>query len=677
LLLATKSILSDYRAIEFVGKGSWGYVYKARHPTLPRWVAIKQLKPRWIADQGALQRFLREAEVVARLNDPNVVTIYDRKHDEESGSYYIITEFTDQGTLEDLLRQSPAGLPFEQIVHLAMGICSGLQAVHRQGVVHRDIKPSNVLLFHGGEGRLIPKLSDFGIAKVPTSSDADSEPSSAIYGSLYYISPEQLDKSLPVDGRADLYSLGILIYELITSQVPFTGSIDEIIVKHTIVEPTAPQQLRPDTPSLLQEIVMRALRKSPRDRYQSASDMHEALSAVLDATIRERRRRRFRTLVRRGLEHLRKGEWDDAAEVLRQADVLEPGDERVRAGLRKCEEQQGLGRLYDLATQHLDHDNWEKAREYLSEILSVDPAYAQGHAQEQLDLATAKIEQRRSNEDLMVQYRRGMGLYRTQEWPQAISYLRWVVDQDQGFEDAADRLAEAQDYAKAHRLFDQAQACVERTEWEQAVSLLEAIRSLAPPDVDVTQDLANARVELAKLREEQLLVAWYDAGIAQLQPGNIEQARTYLQQVQDRRPDYRDAGERLAEIDKGFDISARLVRASQLEELGEFNSALNAYLEILLLDRSNRKALRRLAVLGQGHPSKLARVLTIGFHTAVVVISATCLRVFDYVEARLGPQPFWLKLLFIAVPVGASLVVFLYAMRDKDTTDRKHDRGSG
>ena len=214
------TVLFGYRVLEFVGEGGWAYVYKAQHPKLPKFVAIKQLKPEWVEDERALQRFLREANIVARINHPNVVTIYDLRQDHPSGLHYIITEFAEKGTLADRLQDSPNGLPVDEVLHVAMGICNGLEAVHRRGLVHRDIKPTNILMVDVGESRDIPKLGDFGIAEPPTNTDLDAgleiPESSGVYGTIPYMSPEQLDTKVEVDHRSDLYSLGVLLYELLT-----------------------------------------------------------------------------------------------------------------------------------------------------------------------------------------------------------------------------------------------------------------------------------------------------------------------------------------------------------------------------------------------------------------------------------------------------------------------------
>jgi tetratricopeptide (TPR) repeat protein/tRNA A-37 threonylcarbamoyl transferase component Bud32 len=594
-ILEPNTGLFGYRVLEFVSEGTWAYVYKAQHPKLPMLVAIKQLKPEWAEDEDALQRFLREANIVAQLQHPNVVRIYDLKHDEETGLHYIITEFAEKGTLADRLEKSPEGLPIDEVLHLAMGICSGLEAVHRRGLVHRDIKPNNILLCDVGGGRDVPKLSDFGIAKVPVIAGVEPPESTGIYGLIYYMSPEQLDSEIEIDHRSDLYSLGVLLYELLTRQVPFTGEPDEVFWAHMYVSPKSPRELRPGIPEALEQIVLRALRKDREERYQSAADMHEALKAIVDVPIRKERQRKFKVLLEQGLAYLDKEDWEAAIEVLLQADVLEPGDERVLEGLQEAREQQGLKRLYDRGVQCWEEGNWGEAQEYLAQVIGYDLDYAGGQAGELLEQATQALEREQRRRGLMVQYQTGMGHFRKRQWAQAIAELQWVVAEDREFEDAASRLAEARQYVRAEELFEQAQRHKEREEWEKVVDLLEEVEQLGPPHINVTEELKHARKKRIEARGERQLAAWYDEGVAQLAAGNLDQARVNFERVYERRPGYRDVADRLREIQKQLNLKQFFERASEFEAACNWEGAVAAYRDILDIDSHNSRAASRLA----------------------------------------------------------------------------------
>jgi len=583
-----------YRILEFVGEGSWAYVYKSRHPTLPSmFVAIKQLKPELVQDKDALQQFSREAHIVSQLKHPNVVTIYDLQDNEETNLHYIITEFTEKGTLADLLAQSPQGLPVDQVLHLAMGICSGLEAIHRQGVIHRDIKPSNILLCDVGGRRDIPKVSDFGLAKASAvESTGIPRKSAGIYGSLPYMSPEQLNEGIEIDHRSDLYSLGILLYKLLTGQVPFTGTVDKVFWAHLYMSPKPPRELEPDIPEALEQIVLRSLCKDRKERYQSAADMHEALKAIEDVSLGERRQRKFEDLFRQGTACLEKGEWEAALDAFGQADVLEPSVEQVQAGLREARKQQKLERLYELGVQRLEENNWEEAREYLADVISLDLDYADGQAREQLERATQGLERERIQRDLMVQYRMGMGYFRKQQWELAITELKQVGVQDSEFKDAVDLLTKAEQYMHAQQLFQLAQHHIEREEWEDAVNLLEEIVMLNPPDIDVTRELENARAKWTEARMEQQFLAWYNRGVAQLAAGSLEQAQENLTRIYQRQPGYRDVGDRLKEINEKFYLKQQLKRAHEHEAACEWEQVIDVCRVILAIDPYNREASR-------------------------------------------------------------------------------------
>jgi eukaryotic-like serine/threonine-protein kinase len=259
-----------YRILRKIGAGGMANVYLAEDQELGRRVAIKILNERHANDDQFVERFRREAKNAAALSHPNIVSIYDRG--EAEGTYYIAMEYLDGRSLKELI-VTRGDAPVPVAVEYARQILSALRFAHRHGIVHRDIKPHNVLV--NAEGAV--KVTDFGIARAGASQMTEA---GSIVGTAQYLSPEQA-RGGDVDQRSDLYSLGVVLYELLTGTVPFTGDTPvEIAMKHLSQTPEPPSKLRPDVPRELDMVVMRALAKDPADRYQTAEEMEADLERV-------------------------------------------------------------------------------------------------------------------------------------------------------------------------------------------------------------------------------------------------------------------------------------------------------------------------------------------------------------------------------------------------------------
>jgi beta-lactam-binding protein with PASTA domain/predicted Ser/Thr protein kinase len=259
-----------YRIVRKLGAGGMADVYLAEDQELGRRVAIKILNDRHAADDSFIERFRREAKNAAGLSHPNIVSIYDRG--EAEGTYYIAMEFLDGRSLKELIvGRGPA--PVKVAIDYARQVLAAVGFAHRHGIVHRDIKPHNVLV--GPEGRL--KVTDFGIARSGASQMTEV---GSIIGTAQYLSPEQA-RGARVDQTSDLYSVGVVLFEMLTGQVPFTGDTPlEIAMKHLSEVPTPPSELRPEAPHDLDLVVLRALAKDPAERYQSADEMDADLARV-------------------------------------------------------------------------------------------------------------------------------------------------------------------------------------------------------------------------------------------------------------------------------------------------------------------------------------------------------------------------------------------------------------
>src|ERR687896_1731872 len=256
-----------YRVLRKLGSGGMANVYLAEDGELGRQVAIKILNDRHAADDQFVERFRREAKNAAGLSHPNIVQIYDRG--EAEGTYYIAMEYLGDRTLKEAVADRQP-LPIREAIDYARQILAALRFAHRNGIVHRDIKPHNVIV--DGDGRV--KVMDFGIARAGASQMTEA---GSIIGTAQYLSPEQA-RGAPVDQSSDLYSTGVVLFELLTGDVPFTGDTPvEIAMKHLSEIPDAPSHRRRDVPPDLDLIVLRALAKDPAERYQSAAAMDSDL----------------------------------------------------------------------------------------------------------------------------------------------------------------------------------------------------------------------------------------------------------------------------------------------------------------------------------------------------------------------------------------------------------------
>ncbi len=258
-----------YEVQELIGQGGMALVYRARDRVLDRPVAVKILRPEYTTDANLVARFQREARAAANLVYPNIVAVYDVGQD--GTNYYIVMEYVAGPTLKDIIRQR-APLSVEQALKTAEQVCMALEYAHRHGVIHRDIKPQNILL---NEDEEVVKVTDFGIAK--SILDPETTADRLALGTVKYISPEQA-RGVEVVPQSDLYSLGVVLYEMLTGQQPFDGETPVSIARqHADARPRSPRQLNPYIPPPVETIILRALAKDPRERFASAREMRLSL----------------------------------------------------------------------------------------------------------------------------------------------------------------------------------------------------------------------------------------------------------------------------------------------------------------------------------------------------------------------------------------------------------------
>lgn len=282
--LVGQTLASKYRIEERISEGGMGTVYRATHVLMEKAVAIKVLHPSLAADDKIVARFTREAKAASRISNPHALNVTDFG-ESENGIVFLVMEYLRGKTLKEVIR-GEGRMPLKRVVEVTRQICGALDAAHAEGVVHRDLKSDNIMLEEVAGGNDWAKVLDFGIAKILETEGPDPELTAPnlIIGTPQYMSPEQCSQSSDIDARSDIYSLGVILYEMLVGHVPFTGeSATAIMLKHLQEPPPSVLDERKDLPAAVGEVIARALSKSPQERQESAGALAEALAnAAMD-----------------------------------------------------------------------------------------------------------------------------------------------------------------------------------------------------------------------------------------------------------------------------------------------------------------------------------------------------------------------------------------------------------
>jgi serine/threonine-protein kinase len=273
-----KKSLGRYKIIKEIGRGAMGVVYQGYDPKIDRIVALKTIRKDRLAEsrdvEDLVMRFQKELRATGKLVHPNIIVIYDTGEDEERA--YIAMEYIEGDTLENLIQK---GIRFsmEKIIDIIDQICEGLEYTHRQGIVHRDLKPSNIMLVQGEK----VKIADFGISKAVGAASSPLTQAGILLGTPSYMSPEQI-AGTEINGRSDLFSLGIILYQLLTGEKPFVGdTIPTLLYNIVNKDPTPPSQVDSSIPPLFDDVITKALAKNPDKRYRRAKDFVEDLKGPI------------------------------------------------------------------------------------------------------------------------------------------------------------------------------------------------------------------------------------------------------------------------------------------------------------------------------------------------------------------------------------------------------------
>ncbi|MGH7453326.1 MAG: protein kinase domain-containing protein, partial [bacterium] len=382
------TIISHYKIIARLGIGGMGVVYKAEDTRLKRLVALKFLSPHLTADAIAKERFIREAQAASALDHPNICTIYeidetaaspDLQFTEGLGQLFICMAYYEGQTLKEKMVEGV--LPLSQTMNIAVQIIQGLAKAHENGIVHRDIKPANIMITKDG----LVKILDFGLAKL--TGETRLTRSGVTAGTLSYLSPEQAQNQ-EVDHRSDIWSLGVMLYQMTTGKLPFDGEYD-LAILYSIVnkDPTPASQLNSNIPAELEQVISRALQKPPNDRYPSMQGMLDDLKRA------ERRVDKMQehetaplleevgSLIAKGKFFLGKNEYPEALSRFKAVLAIDATNREVAELIATCErkqrEAQQISKWLDMAKKQFEKGAYEDSLNTVQTILALDPNHAE------------------------------------------------------------------------------------------------------------------------------------------------------------------------------------------------------------------------------------------------------------------------------------------------------------
>jgi serine/threonine protein kinase/Tfp pilus assembly protein PilF len=490
--------LGAYQLVERLGHGGMATVYKAYEPVLDRYVAIKVLRKFFAQDPEFMQRFRREAKAIAKLNHPNIVPIHS--YGEQGEIAYIVMRYVEGGTLKQACGQV---FEPERAVRLLLPIVRALAYAHQRGIVHRDIKPSNVLLSEGGW----PMLTDYGLAKM-VEATSKLTGSGVGMGTPMYMSPEQ-GQAVDVDHRTDIYSVGIMLYEMLTGDVPFHADTPmAIVIQHISSPMPMPRQVNPNIPEVLERIILKATAKSPDDRFQTAEELITALEHSLSV-----------------LQGVTKDEPDK-------------GKTRVRSPVSDEDAEKRLERNYIDGLSAYWIKDWAKARAYFQVVVEAQSDYK--------DVAglLAEVEAKLKLGEL---YQQAQDAITNEDWGSARAALGELVAADPGYNDAAELLGKVNARLRLAELYAQARQLSQAGKWQAVVGVFEHIQALEPGyDPDGLLPVAQHALEESAL--ESKLDDLYRQALDAMKAGKWEIAREFLEGVQGEKPGYRETEQLLERI---------------------------------------------------------------------------------------------------------------------------------
>ncbi len=430
-----------YKIMRELGSGGMAWVYLAEDTLEHRLVAVKVLYPQFSEDVSYIQRFTREAKLASGLSDVHIVRVLD--YGASRDVHYLVMEHIEGHDLREIIDQR-APLPYQEVLDIAAQVCQALEHASMYGIVHRDIKPQNLMITEDGT----VKVLDFGIARANA---LTSLTQSGFVGSPYYISPEQA-MGETVDIRSDIYSLGIVMYEALSGKLPFEAKSPwSIVSQHIAARPPALYLNNLALPEDVERLVNKALAKRPEDRFQTPTEMLQAIQSILASEETPTKSKQAAQndvasetarLYRQGLEAVHNEDWQLAVDLFSQVLQQRPDYKDIAEKLTWVSQQAKLAALYAAALRAMEAERWKEAIEELSEIVAIDAGYKK--AADLLAKASESFSESKTHNQVALLYDQAMQHYQAGEWAEAAALFAQVYDIDPDYEQVAELLAESQ-----------------------------------------------------------------------------------------------------------------------------------------------------------------------------------------------------------------------------------------
>lgn len=536
-----KILGNRYRVLREIGSGGMAWVYLAEDTKENQLVAVKILYPQFGQDLTYVQRFNREAKLASTLTDPHIVRVLDYGADRDI--YYLVMEYIEGEDLRTTLSYR-GPFPWKEALEVIDQLATALEHAYLHGVVHRDIKPQNMMLTEDG----LLKVLDFGIARVPT---LPSLTQSGFIGSPYYVSPEQAMGD-EVDIRADIYSSGIVLYELLSGSIPFDAKSPwSIISQHIANEPPPIELPQGDIPANVQDLLKRMVAKKPQDRFQTPTILRQSIAAVLagrpvpDHIFDTQPVMPFDPLLladslyERAIEAANAKEWVRAADLLSQVLHLNPTHAEAREKLAQAEQEAFLLSLYNAAKRAMKNSLWEEAINNLAGIIEIDPNFK--------DTGVLLVEARRALEVengrqlVITRYNEGTAHFEAGRWGSAMEAFQEVTRLAPGYQRVDQLLAEAE---RQNKLSQQSarKNPLKDVSWRWALVivglLIIFILTIGPT---LTNFAFNSGTSIAENNDpQQQLKTLYEQAQQAIQKGDKKTAIALLDQILKENPDYAD-----------------------------------------------------------------------------------------------------------------------------------------